>query len=85
MRAGFGEQPALRFAADVNVAVAANRDDRRHEGVAAAVANDDRHAVLHVGDEAVRGAEIDADDSAHVLTRPYRVSSRSIPASRLLM
>ena len=30
--------------------------------VAALVADHDRHAVLHVSDEAVGGAEIDADD-----------------------
>ena len=74
-----GEEPALRFTADVDRALLGGRHDRRHQSVAAAVANDEGHAVLHVGDEAVRRAEVDADNLAHADI------SFSMPASRLLM
>ena len=63
-----GQEPPLRLAADEDRAVGADRHDRRHERVAALVADHDRRAVLHVRDEAVGGAEIDADDFAHSTT-----------------
>ena len=62
---GFGRQPPLRFAAHVDRAVGRGRNNRRHEAIAAPVADDDRHAVLHVGDEAVGRPEIDPYDFAH--------------------
>ena len=55
----------LRFAANVNGSVVGERHDGRHETVATSIANDGRQAVLHVGDEAIGGAEIDADDFTH--------------------
>src|SRR6185503_13969013 len=61
-----GQQPPLRFAADEDRAVIAERHDRRHERVTGAVANDSRLTVAHVRDQAVGRAEIDADDFAHV-------------------
>ena len=63
--AGIGQQTPLGLAPDEYRLILGNRHDRRHERVAAAIADHDRHAVLHVGDEAVGGAEIDADDFAH--------------------
>ncbi len=60
-----GQQAALRLAADVNRPVVRDRDDRRHKAVAAAIADHDRHAVLHVRDERIRSAEIDPNDSTH--------------------
>ena len=62
---GFGQQPALRFAPNEDGPFRRRRDDRRQQRVAALVADHDRLAVLDVGDEAVGGAEIDADDSTH--------------------
>ena len=65
MRLRVGQQAPLRLAADMNRAVIANRDDRRHQRVAARVADHDRHAVLHVGDQRVGRPEIDPDNFAH--------------------
>ncbi len=59
------EQPPLRLTSDVRRSVALDRHDRRHEPVAALVADHERHAVLHVGDQRVRRAEVDSDDFAH--------------------
>ncbi len=65
-----GQQTTLGFAADVDRAVLGRRrDDRRHQRVVAAIADDDRRAVLHEGDEAVRRAEVDADDFRHAHSR----------------
>src|SRR6202011_1932587 len=47
---------SLLFPADVERAVFGSRHDRRHQRVTAAVADHDRDAVLHVGDETVGGA-----------------------------
>ena len=63
--AGIGQQTTLGLAPDVYRLILGDRHDRRQQRVAAAIADHDRHAVLHVGDEAVGGAEIDADDFAH--------------------
>ena len=59
---GVGQQAPLRFAADVDGAVLGRRHDGRHQRVAAAIANDDGHAVFHERDEAVGRPEVDADD-----------------------
>ena len=48
----------------------------------AAITDHDRRAVFHIGSQAVGGAEVDADDFTH---GRYFDSSRSTPASRLLM
>lgn len=60
-----GREPSLRFAAYVDGAVGRSRDHRRHEAVADPIANDDRDAVLDVGDEAIGRSEIDPYDFAH--------------------
>ena len=101
MRDGDGQQPPLRFAADEDRPVVAERHDRRHERIAGAVANDSRLSVAHVGDQTVGRAEIDADDFTHALGlglgfgfggsspepkfKPRLATSRSMVASRLLM
>src|SRR5439155_22244893 len=72
-----GQQPALRFAADDDRVVVADPGDRRHERIAALVADDERHAVLHLGDERVRSAEIDSDDFAHVRISPPQWTRRT--------
>ena len=64
--AGIGQKTTLGLAPDVYRLILGNRHDRRQQRVAAAIADHDGHAVLHVGDEAVGGAEIDADDFAHM-------------------
>src|SRR5438876_11219084 len=63
---GVGQQPPLRLAAHMNLAVLGHRHDRRDEPVAMAVTDDLRHAILDVGDERIRGAEIDPYYLAHV-------------------
>ena len=73
------QQAPLRFPADIDGPIRPGRHDRGQQRVAATVANDDGHAVLHVRDQAVGRPEIDANDTAHC------VSSLSMPASRLLM
>src|SRR5262249_25550000 len=60
-----GHEPALRLASNENRSLVAERDDRRHERVAAVVADHRRSAVVDVRDEAIRGSEVDADDFAH--------------------
>ncbi len=65
--ARLGQQPALRFATNEDRAVLRDRHDRWHQCVAALVANDDRHTVLHVPDERIGRPEIDADNFAHTL------------------
>ena len=50
------QQPALRFASDIDRVVRGDRHHRRHQAVAVAIADDGGHAVLHVRDERVRGA-----------------------------
>src|SRR6185436_15402427 len=60
-----GQQSPLGFAADVHRVVRRHRHHGRHERVAILVPNDDRHPVLDVGDEAIRGAEVYSDDFAH--------------------
>ena len=68
------QQPALRLASDEDRAVLVDRHDRRHEGVARRVTDHLRHTVAHVGDEAVGGAEIDADDFTHAVVYGLRSS-----------
>ncbi len=63
--ARIGQQAPLRFATDVDGAILRRGHDRRNETIGALVADDERGAVLHIGDEAVGGAEIDADDFGH--------------------
>ena len=74
-----GEQPALRFAPDIDRFVV-RRHDRRHQRAAVGIANDDGHAVLHEGDEAVGGAQINSDDFAHVSAdSPQRIQRTRRP------
>ena len=68
-----------RLTSDEHGPVFGNGNYRRDQPVAAPVANHDRHAVLHVGDQRVGSAEVDADDFAQLL------SSFSMPANRLVM
>src|SRR5262252_5756081 len=81
------QQAPLGFAPHVDSAVFSRGNNGGHEGVVAAIADHDWRAVFHVGDEAVRGAEIDADNFGHGCDRQptdaVLASSRSMPARRL--
>ena len=71
------QQPPLRFASDVDGAFVAKRHDGRHEAIALLVANDLGRAVLDIGDEGVGGAEIDADDFAHITAEATQRTQRT--------
>src|SRR4051812_33837331 len=77
---GLGEKTALRLATDVDRPIGRRRHNRRHETVAALVADYDRLATLDECHKAIRRSEINSNDFAH-----GEISSRSIPARRLLM
>ena len=64
-----GQQATLCLATDEHRAILVERDNRRHQRVSGRITDHHRPLVAHVGDEAVGGAEIDADDFTHVLRR----------------
>jgi hypothetical protein len=69
---------------DQHFAVLGERDDRRRGAVAFAVLDDLGLAAFHDGDAGVGGAEVDADDLAHVAGRPAGVRSRTCGPGRPL-
>ena len=65
--AGIGDGLALGQLADEALAGLGERDDRRDRPAAFGGRDDGRLAALHDGHDGVRGAEVDADDLAHVV------------------
>ena len=57
------DQILARSAADNDLAVLIQRDDRRHQVQAVLAGNDDRTVAFHVGHQRVGGAQIDSDNA----------------------
>ena len=77
------QQPPLRVDADRHHAVFAHRHNRRDERITGLVTEHDRHAVADIGNEGVRGAEINTNHFAHImesLPRRIRRTRRLNPA-----
>ena len=75
-----GDRLALGRLADEALAVVGEGDDRRRGAHAFGVLDDFRRLAFHDGDARIGGAEVDADDLAHVYSSHLRQAGRALLA-----